>query len=155
MNQKELALREKIISLHKKGKPTREIAYLLDITKSKSAFWVKRHKDTGSIHNKPRSGRPTALNRQELESIRKLLKSGFIEAKTEKAGFSSKQVLQLIERKTKRKYTLRHAERIMHKIGLSLITPRIGHIRKDEKAQEKFRRGFKKNFARSIWVFQS
>ena len=32
----------------------------------------------------------------------------------------------------------------MHKMGLSLITPRIGHIRKDEQAQEKFRRNFKK-----------
>lgn len=154
MNEKELVLREKIISLHKKKKPTREIAYLLDISKSKAAFWVKRFKDTGNLNNKPRSGRPTPLKNKDLKEIKQLLKSKLLSSKS-RAGTSSKEVLQLIEQKTNKKYCLRHAERIMHKIGLSLITPRVEHIRKDEQAQKKFRRNFKKNFARSIWVFQS
>jgi transposase len=154
MNEKELALREKIISLHKKKKPTREIAYLLDISKSKAAFWVKRFNDTGNITNQPRSGRPTPLKNKELEEIKQLLKTKLLSSKS-KAGTSSKEVLQLIEQKTNKKYCLRHAETIMHKMGLSLITPRIGHIRKDEETQEKFRGNFKKNFARSIWAFQS
>ncbi len=154
MNQKEIALREKIISLHKKKKPTREIAYLLDVSKSKAAFWVKRFKDTNDLKNRPRSGRPTPLKQNDLEEIKHLLKSKLLSSKS-KAGTSSKEVLQLIEQKTNIKYSLRHTERIMHKMGLSLITPRIGHIRKDEQAQEKFRRSFKKNFARNIWAFQS
>ena len=154
MNEKEIALREKIISLHKKKKSTREIAYLLDISKSKAAFWVKRFKDTNDLKNQPRSGRPTPLRTKELEEIKQLLRTKFLSSKS-KAGTSSKEVLQLIEQKTNKKYCLRHAERIMHKMGLSLITPRIGHIRKDEQAQEKFRRNFKKKFAKSIWAFQS
>lgn len=154
MNEKELALREKIISLHKKKKPTREIAYLLDISKSKAAFWVKRFKDTGDLKNRLRSGRPTLLTNDNLEEIKQLLKAKLLSSKS-KLGTSSKEVLQLIEQKTNKKYCLRHAERIMHKIGLSLITPRISHIRKDEKAQEKFRRNLKKNLKMSIWAFPS
>jgi len=154
MSEKEIALREKIISLHKKKKPTREIAYLLDISKSKAAFWVKRFKDTNNLKNRPRSGRPTPLKDKELDEIKQLLKTKLLSSKN-KAGTSSKEVLQLIEQKINKRYCLRHAERIMHKMGLSLITPRIGHIRKDEKAQEKFRGNFKKNFARNIWEFQS
>ena len=39
-------------------------------------------------------------------------------------------------------------------MGLSMITPRISHIKKDEVAQENFRKEFKKNLNRNIWVFQ-
>lgn len=148
--------RELIIELHyKKKKSTYEIADILGISQTKASFWVRRYRKTSNLENKPRSGRPTPLTEQKLKNIRDILKSGFFEAKTNKAGFSSKQILQLIEKKTKRKYCLRHAERIMHKIGLSLITPRISHLKKDEEAQEKFRHSFKKNFKKSIWAFQS
>lgn len=154
MNEKELGLREKIISLHKKKKSTREIAYLLDISKSKSAFWVKRFNDTGSIENQKRSGRPTPLTKENLDEIKKLLRAKLLETRIKKAGFSSKEVLALMEDKAKRKYTIRHAERIMHNIGLSITTPRVNHIRKDEIAQDKFRDEFKKNLKNNIWVFQ-
>lgn len=51
MNLKELILREKIVSLDKKKKTTRDIAYLLDVSKSKAAFWVKRYNDTKALIN--------------------------------------------------------------------------------------------------------
>ena len=153
MKAKELALREKIVSLHKKNKPTREIAYLLDISKSKAAFWVKRYKDTGKITNLPRSGRPTKLTKKKLSNIRDTIKQYLVSNKN-KAGISSKEVKKLIEEETGRAYTLRHIQRILHKIGLSLVTPRVGHIKKDKKAQEKFKREFKKNLSRNMWAIQ-
>ena len=119
-----------IVKLAKEKRTTREIASILGISKSKSAFWVKRFKDTVSLQDKKRSGRPTPLTEEELISLKSTIKI--------------KVFLQIIEHKTKRKYTLRHAQRILHKIGFSLITPRVSHIRKDEKAQAKFRREFKK-----------
>lgn len=156
MKAEELALRKRIISFHKKKKPTREIAYLLDISKSKVAFWVKRYKDAGSLENKPRSGRPTPLTKHELNSIAGSIKSNLLESKSNKhAGVSSKEVLHLIEHKIKHKYTLRHIQRLLHKMGFSLITPRVNHIRKDEKAQEKFRREFKKNSNKHMWAIPS
>lgn len=141
--------RELIVKLAKEKRTTRDIASILGISKSKSAFWVKRFRDSASLMDKKRSGRPTPLTKKELSSLRNLIKSKVLEPKI--TGISSKEVLQLIEHKTKRKYTLRHAQRLLHKIGFSLITPRVSHIKKDEKAQDKFRDEFKKNFGRTMW----
>jgi len=145
--------RELIVKLANEKRTTREIASILGISKSKSAFWVKRFRETKSLQDKKRNGRPTPLTKDELASIRSQIKSKLIEPKA--TGISSKEVLELIEHKTKRKYTLRHAQRLLHKIGLSLITPRVSHIRKDEKAQNKFRKEFKKNSSRNMWAIQS
>lgn len=146
--------RELIIELYNKKKSTYQIADILGISQTKASFWVRRYIKTGSLENLPRSGRPTPLTKQELSEIKTLLRDNILTAKNKKAGFSSKEVLGLMEKKAKRKYTIRHAERVMHKIGLSLITPRVSHIKKDEKAQNKFREEFKKNLNRNIWAFQ-
>lgn len=145
--------RELIVKLANEKKTVREIASILGISKSKASFWANRYKKTKSLADKPRSGRPTPLTNDELGFVRNQIKLRILEPK--KAGISSKEVLQLIENKTKRKYTLRHTQRLLHKMGLSLITPRVSHIRKDEKAQNKFREEFKKNLSRSIWGIQS
>lgn len=144
--------RELIIELYNKKKSTYQIADILGISQTKASFWIRRYIKTGSLENMPRSGRPTPLTKDELNSIASLIKSKVLEPK--KAGITSKEVLQIIEHKIKRKYTLRHGQRLLHKMGFSLITPRVGHIRKDEKAQKKFREEFKKNLSRNIWAIQ-
>ena len=144
--------RELIVKLSNEKRTTREIASILGISKSKSAFWVKRFRDSKSLDDKKRNGRPTPLTKDKLNSIRDIIKSKVIEPK--RAGITSKEVLQIIENKINKKYTLRHTQRLLHKIGLSLITPRISHIRKDEKAQQKFREEFKKNLNRNMWAIQ-
>jgi transposase len=145
--------RELIIKLHKEKRSTYEISSILGISQTKASFWVRRYKKTGNLENLPRSGRPTPLTKDELNSIRNMIKLRMLEPKV--AGISSKEVLNIIEHKIKRKYTLRHTQRLLHKMGLSLITPRVSHIRKDEKAQQKFREEFKKNLSRNMWAIQS
>jgi|SRR3989338_5615477 len=141
--------RELIVKLSNEKRTTREIDSILGISKSKSAFWVKRFRDTKSLQDKKRNSRPTPLTKDELKSIASEIKSKLIEPK--RTGINSKEVLQLIEHKISRKYTLRHAQRLLHRMGFSLITPRVSHIRKDERAQNKFREGFKKNSNRNMW----
>lgn len=144
--------RELIIELYNKKKSTYQIADILGISQTKASFWIRRYIKTGSLENMPRSGRPTPLTKDELNSIRGMIKSRMFEPK--KAGMTSKEVLDIVEHKIKRKYTLRHAQRLLHKMGFSLITPRVSHIRKDEKAQNKFREKFKKNLNRNMWAIQ-
>ena len=91
--------RELIIKLAKEKRTTREIASILDVSKSKAAFWVKRFRDTESLQDKKRSGRPTPLTKDEISSLTKSLKTKVLEPKI--TGISSKEVLQLIEHKTK------------------------------------------------------
>lgn len=144
--------RELIVKLSEEKRTTREIASILGISKSKSAFWVKRYRETKSLNDRERKGRPTPLTKVELNALAHRIKTEVI--KPNKAGISSKEILQLVEHKTKRKYTLRHVQRLLHKMGFSLITPRVGHIRKDEKAQKKFREEFKKNLSRNMWAIR-
>ena len=144
--------RELIVELYDKKKSTYQIADILGISQTKASFWIRRYIKTGSLENKPRSGRPTPLTKEELKSLAYAIKSKVLEPK--RTGISSKEVLQLVEAKIKRKYTLRHAQRLLHKMGFSLITPRVSHIRKDEKAQNNFRREFKKNFDKNMWAIQ-
>lgn len=146
--------RELIIKLHNEKKKVREIAQLLGLSKSKVHFWIQRSKKTNSLEDKPRSGRPTPLNAKTLKSILKLIKQNLVRPTNRKAGVSTKEVGQLIKNKIKKKYSIRHVERIMHKMGFSLITPRPSHIKKDENAKEKFKVEFKKNFPRNIWAMQ-
>lgn len=146
--------RELIIKLHQEKKTVREIALILGISKSKASFWVNRFKKTNSLEDKGRSGRPTPLSPKNLTDIKNNLKKKLFAPQSKKAGISSKEVLELIENKINRKYSLRHTQRILHKIGLSLITPRVNHVRNDKVAQEKFRREFKKNFNKNMWIIQ-
>ena len=112
--------RELIIELYNKKKSTYQIADILGISQTKASFWIRRYIKTGSLENNPRSGRPTPLTKEELESLANTIKSKVLEP--ERTGISSKEVLQLVEAKIKRRYTLRHAQRLLHKMGFSLIT---------------------------------
>lgn len=145
--------RELIIELYHKKKSTYEIADILGISQTKASFWVRRYKKTGNLENRPRSGRPTTLTKRKLSEIYSHIKNEVLNQKN-KTGISSKEIMQIIEHKTNKKYTLRHTQRLLHKMGFSLITPRVSHIRKDEKAQEKFRKEFKKNSNKNIWAIQ-
>jgi transposase len=147
--------RELIIKLHKEGNSTYDIARILGVSQTKASFWIRRHRKSGNLENLPRSGRPTPLTKNQLDSLAHSIKSELLRPENKKSGVSSKEVLQLIENKTKKKYTLRHTQRLLHKMGFSLISPRISHKRKDVKAQEKFRKEFKKNSNRNMWIIPS
>jgi len=146
--------RELIIQFHKKKKTCREIAFDLEISKSKASFWINRFKKEKSLKDKSRSGCPTPLTKRKLDEIYQEIKSQ-IESNKSKSGTSTKKVKNIIRNKTGKNYSPRHVQRILHKIGFSLITPRVNHIKKNKEAQDKFRREFKKNSPRNIWVIPS
>jgi transposase len=142
--------RELIIKLHNEKKTCREIASILGTSKSKASYWIRRYEKTGLLSDLPRSGCPTKLNEEKLNKVYVALRQE--EAVSNRSGFSSKRVGELLQKVTGRKYTLRHVRRILKKMNIGLITPRVSHIRKDEKKVEKFKRDFKKNSSRSTWT---
>lgn len=140
--------RELIIKLSNDGKTCREIASLLGISKSKASYWIVRYNKTNDLKDKPRSGRPTPLTKEKLAEISEKIKV-WLRAQKYKAGISSKEVVEILENEIGRRYTPRHARRLLHKMGFSLITPRVSHIKKNKEAQNNFREGFKKSFKRT------
>jgi len=146
--------RELIIKLSNEGKTCREIASILDISKSLVSFWVIRYKETGDLKDKPRSGQPTQLTKERLTSISEELKKR-LQEQNGRAGISTKEVVNILEEETDKTYTPRHVQRLLHKMGFSLITPRVSHIKRNKEAQNKFREDFKKSFKRNTWVIRS
>ena len=151
MNLAKRKERELIVKLRKEGKTCIEVAEILGISKSKVSYWTCRYHETGCLEDKPRAGRPTPLTEERLQGIAEKIKETVLE-QNDRAGLTSKEILVFIKKETGRTYTIRHVERLLHKMGFSLITPRVNHIRKDEEAQEKFRKSFKKNYKTSIWT---
>lgn len=146
--------REMIIRLRKQKKTVSEISILLCLKRSTVGFWVKRYNDSKSLKNLPRSGRPTALTKSKLLSVKKLVHVFVRSAEENHCCVSSKELKQLIDREVGSAYSLRHVQRLLHKLGLTRTTPRSQHIKHDQEKVDAFRDEFKKNWDQSTWTIQ-
>jgi len=147
-----LQTRELVLKWKREGKAQQQIADLIGCNQSAVSRLIVKYKKTGSVKNLPRSGRPTPLTKKTLAKLKAEFKK---EARAANKNFCSidvKQFSQMVEDKTKKKYSIRHVERILHKLDFSRITPRPQHIKNDPKKVKKFREEFKKNSKRSMWV---
>jgi len=147
--------RELIIKLKQDGKKQQQISNLLGCSQAAVSKWISRHKAGRTLETLPRSGRPTKLNNKRLDKLRQKLIDEVKRANKKYCSLSTKQLGIIIKREVGQDYSMRHVERIMHKIGFSLIKPRQKHIRQDPKKVEEFRTEFKKNFSRNTWVLSS
>jgi len=144
--------RELIIQWDKKGKTQQEIAELLRCHQSSVSRFLRKYKHKGIIRNLPRSGRPTKLTKKTLSQLKSKILAKIKSANNKYCSISTKQVKKIIHQEIGEDYTIRHIGRIMHRLGFSLITPRLQHLRHDQEKADKFREEFKKNLKRSMWV---
>lgn len=147
--------RELIIKLKQDGKKQQQISYLLGCSQAAVSKWISKHKAGRTLETLPRSGRPTKLNKAKLNKLRTKLVSEVKRANKKYCSLNTKQLGEIIKNEIGKEYSLRHVERIMHKIGFSLIKPRPKHIKQDPKKVEQFKVEFKKNFGRNTWVLSS
>lgn len=140
-----LQTRELILKWNKEGKTQQQIADLAGCNQSAISRLITKYNRRGIIKNLPRSGRPTLLTKKMLAKLKKEFTQ---EAKIANKNFCSinnKQFSEMIESKTKKRYSQRHVTRILHQLNFSRITPRPQHIKNDPKKVKKFREEFKKN----------
>jgi len=144
--------RKIILKLNEEGKKQEYIAGIIGCSQATVSKWVSKYKSGRTLETLPRSGRPTRLNASTLKKLRlKILKE--VRKSNEKyCSLNTKQLSDIIKKEVGKEYSLRHVERIMHKLGFSLITPRSQHIRHDQKKVDIFREEFKKNFKRNTWI---
>jgi transposase len=149
-----LQARELVLKWNNEGKTQQQIADLVGCNQSAVSRLIDKYNKTGKVKNLPRSGRPTPLTKKTLSKLKTEFRK---EAKAANKNFCSidvKQFSKLIEGKTNKKYSMRHVERILHRLDFSRITPRPQHIKNDPKKVEEFRTDFKKNLKNSIWVMK-
>lgn len=147
-----LQTRELVLKWKKEGKTQQQIADLVGSNQSSISRLIIKYKKMGSVKNLPRSGRPTPLTKKTLRELKAEFKRETRAANKNYCSIDVKQFSHIIEDKTKRKYSTRHVERILHKLDFSRITPRPQHIKNDPKKVNEFRGEFKKNFKRSMWI---
>jgi len=144
--------RRLIVRLHKQGKNQQEIADLLGCSQPTVHKWVTRFKQGKTLDTLPRSGRPTKLTKKGLGRLKKKILAKIEAANDGFCSVSTKQVKKIIHQEIGELYSIRHVERIMHRLDFSLITPRPQHLRHDQEKVDAFRQEFKKKSNRSMWA---
>ena len=147
-----LQTRELILKWIDQRKTQQEIADLAGCHQSAISRLIAKYNKTGSIKNRFRSGRPTPLTKETLELLKKDFVNKAHAANKNFCSVDTKTFSELIKKKTRKNYTIRHVERILHKLDFSRITPRSQHIKNDPAKVAVFRDEIKKNFKKNIWV---
>ncbi|MBU2589225.1 MAG: winged helix-turn-helix domain-containing protein [Nanoarchaeota archaeon] len=98
-----------------------------------------------TLHTLPRSGRPTKLTKKILSQLKNKIKVKIKSENNKYCSVSTKQIKEIVKEDIGEDYSMRHIERIIHRLGFSLITPRPQHLRHDQKKVDNFRDEFKKN----------
>ncbi len=147
--------RELIIKLDKDGLTQQRVSHLIGCSQAAVSKWISKHKAGRTLETLPRSGRPTKLSKERLDKLRTKLIIEVKKANKEYCSLSTKELVNMIKEEIGRAYSIRHVERLMHRMGFSLITPRPSHIRHDQGKVDKFKDDFKKNLRRNIWVMSS
>ncbi len=156
MTKEKITVRKTIIKLHKKGKSQPQISYLLDVPQTTVSFWIRRYKNSGSLHNLPKKGHPTKLSNKQLQELKEDLQ-GFAPERYggESLGWTTKMAIQYVKEKFNVEYSMRRMQELFHKFGLNLITPRSEAYLGSKLARNAYREEFKKNFKENIWVVPS
>lgn len=147
--------RKIILKLREEGKKQQQIADIIGCSQVSVSKWISRYKSGRTLETLPRSGRPTKLKKKLLKKLRAKLLKEIKKVNKKFCSLNTKQLSEIIEKEVGKKYSLRHVERLMHKLGFSLITPRSEHIKHDPKKVEEYRDEFKKNLKRNMWIMSS
>jgi putative transposase len=88
-----------------------------------ACVWLKRYNKESivGLKNKPRTGRPSELSEEDICSIQTTLKES-------NRGWTTKQVEELIIKKSGIKYHYTHIYRILRKWGFKQKVPRKVHV---------------------------
>ena len=100
-----------------------QVARDLHRSRTWASDWLKRYREEGieGLKNRSKSGRPPDIPEQIVYQIQNELVSS-------KQGWTTKQVKDLIVRKSGIKYHFTHIYRLMHKWGFKQKVPRKVHV---------------------------
>lgn len=139
-------LKIRYLALHhlQRGKTASEIAVLLSVTIKSIGVWVNKIKAEGveGLKNKPKSGRKPFLTKEKLVE----LKTDVLEMQKSKKGgrIIAKDVQAHLFNKFNIKCSLSAVYNFLEAADLVWITGRSAHPKKDEKAQDEFKKNFLK-----------
>src|SRR6476646_11316929 len=117
--------------------------------KAWASNWLKRYDKEGleGLRNRTKSGRPSEISEETSYQIKKELREN------SKQGWTTKQVEELIIKKSGIKYHYTHIYRILRKWGFKQKVPRKVHVNTTASNEEN--NDFKKRQNKYLWMYSS
>ena len=112
--------------------------------------WVHRYNKNGidSLPDKPRSGQPTKLPREQEPAFCKRIEAG--PTKTDTISVLNGPAIQrLLEREFGTVYSLRGVYDLLYRLGYSCLCPRPRHEKADPQAQQEFKKTSSRRWIKS------
>ena len=133
-----------VLNVVYRGKISAQVAKDLHRSKSWASDWLKRYEKEGieGLKTRPKSGRPSEISEEVVYQIKKELKES-------KQGWTTKQIEELIIKKSGLKYHYTHIYRILRKWGFKQKIPRKVHV---NTASLEEKDDFKKRQNRYLWI---
>lgn len=140
-NERDGRVKERILLVIRVSSDRQHIESVVDELHRSRAWaykWHKRYNDEGldGLRDRPRSGKPSEISKEEIEKIRKRLADS-------NTGWDIKQVMDLIQKETGVKYHKEHIRRLLHKWGFS---PKVPQKRFVNRASKQDKNSFKKEY---------
>ena len=112
-----------VLNVVYQGKISAQVARDLHRSKSWASDWLKRYDKEGieGLKTRQKSGRPSEISEEVVYQIKKELKES-------KQGWTTKQIEELIIKKSGIKYHYTHIYRILRKWGFKQKVPRKVHV---------------------------
>ncbi|HXT83531.1 MAG TPA: helix-turn-helix domain-containing protein [Verrucomicrobiae bacterium] len=136
-----------VLNVVYQGKVSAQVARDLHRSKSWASDWLKRYNKEGinGLKTRWKSGRPTEISEEIRYQIKKELKES-------NYGWTTKQVEELIVKKSGIKYHFIHIYRILRKWGFKQKVPRKVHV---NTASNEEKEAFKKRSSRYLWTYSN
>ncbi len=138
-NERDACVKERlllIIRISSDKQQIESVARELHRSRAWAYKWYKRYNDEGldGLRDRPRIGRPSFVDEDIIIKIRQELSDSNI-------GWDTKQVMDLIQKRTGVKYHEEHIRRLLYQWGFS---PKVPQKRFVKTASKKDKNGFKK-----------
>jgi putative transposase len=136
-----------VLNVVYQGKISAQVARDLHRSKAWACEWLKRYSKEGieGLKDRTKSGRPPKLSKETSYQIKQ-------ELKQRNQGWTTKQVEELIIKKSGIKYHSIHIYRILRKWGFKQKVPRKVHV---NTASREEKNNFKKRQNRYLWISSS
>ena len=133
-----------VLNVVYQGKISAQVARDLHRIRAWACEWLKRYSKEGieGLKDRTKSGRPPKLSKETSYQIKQ-------EQKQSNQGWTTKQVEELIIKKSGIKYHSIHIYRILRKWGFKQKVPRKVHVNTASKEEKE---AFKKRSPRYLWI---
>ena len=129
------------------GWKSTQIAELFGLSRNAVVKWIRKANQVGmaAVEDSPRPGRPTQLNERILEDLDQVLSKSPKEVGISRTRWDGVVVAEYLKRVHRIDIHVRHAQRLIRKLGYSLRQPIYRFVQASEQGVEEFQKDLKKN----------